>query len=378
MSLMRITPEAGSIEVGHICFAPSLQRTRAASETIFLLANWVFREGYRRFEWKCDALNRPSRRAAERFGFSCEGVFRQATIVKGRNRDTAWFAMIDGDWPCLRPAWEAWLDPANFDADGRQRRPLGASDRALPRRLGPRGVSRKGADPPLAAALEGRLGRRRSRRARAAGATRRSTCWSSTTASSARSGRTSTASPRASCARTSPTPRAIRRLAGQGVKAILNLRGATEYGSYLLEREACAAAGIELVDFKLSSRVLPTRDGDPRARRALRAAAAALPHALQVGGGPGGLRGGALPAAARRGHGGGGAGAAVVALPAPEERVDRASCTSCIDRYAADAETEPMSFREWVETRYDPAALTAAYRSDAVSDFIVDRVLGRE
>lgn len=126
LSLMRITPEVGSIEVGHICFAPSLQRTRAASETIFLLADWVFREGYRRFEWKCDALNRPSRRAAERFGFSYEGVFRQAAIVKGRNRDTAWFAMTDGDWRCLRPAWEAWLDPANFDADGRQRRALGA------------------------------------------------------------------------------------------------------------------------------------------------------------------------------------------------------------------------------------------------------------
>jgi len=125
MSLMRITPEAGSIEVGHICFAPALQRTRAATETIFLLAEWVFREGYRRFEWKCDALNRPSRRAAERFGFSFEGVFRQATIVKGRNRDTAWFAMTDEDWGCLRAAWEAWLDPANFEASGRQRQALG-------------------------------------------------------------------------------------------------------------------------------------------------------------------------------------------------------------------------------------------------------------
>lgn len=125
MSLMRITPEAGSIEVGHICFAPSLQRTRAASETIFLLADLVFGAGYRRFEWKCDALNRPSRRAAERFGFSYEGVFRQAAIVKGRNRDTAWFAMTDGDWACLRPAWEAWLDPSNFDGEGRQRRALG-------------------------------------------------------------------------------------------------------------------------------------------------------------------------------------------------------------------------------------------------------------
>ncbi len=124
-SLMRITPEAGSIEVGHICYAPRLQRTRAASEAIHLLAEWVFREGWRRFEWKCDALNRASRRAAQRFGFSFEGVFRQATVVKGRNRDTAWFAMTDGDWRCLAPAWQAWLDPANFDADGRQHQALG-------------------------------------------------------------------------------------------------------------------------------------------------------------------------------------------------------------------------------------------------------------
>jgi RimJ/RimL family protein N-acetyltransferase len=125
-SLMRIAPEQGSIEVGHICLSPSLQRTRAASEMIFLFAGWVFDAGYRRFEWKCDAGNRPSRRAAQRFGFSFEGVFRQHMIVKGRNRDTAWFAMTDGDWDCLRPAWEAWLDPANFDADGRQRQALGA------------------------------------------------------------------------------------------------------------------------------------------------------------------------------------------------------------------------------------------------------------
>ena len=123
---MRIAPEAGSIEVGHICYAPALQRTRAASEAIFLFADWVFREGYRRFEWKCNALNRASRRAAERFGFSFEGVFRNHMVVKGRNRDTAWFAMTDGDWAGLKPAWEAWLDPANFDADGRQRRRLGA------------------------------------------------------------------------------------------------------------------------------------------------------------------------------------------------------------------------------------------------------------
>jgi RimJ/RimL family protein N-acetyltransferase len=120
-SLMRIAPEAGSIEVGHITWSPALQRTRAASEAIYLFADWVFREGYRRFEWKCDALNHPSRRAAERMGFSYEGVFRQAAVVKGRNRDTAWFAMTDGDWRCLKPAWEAWLEPSNFDADGRQK-----------------------------------------------------------------------------------------------------------------------------------------------------------------------------------------------------------------------------------------------------------------
>lgn len=124
-SLLRIAPEAGSIEVGHICYAPGLQRTRAASEAIFLFADWVFREGYRRFEWKCNALNRPSRRAAERFGFSFEGVFRNHGVVKGRNRDTAWFAMTNGDWHCLKPAWLAWLDPENFDAAGGQRRRLG-------------------------------------------------------------------------------------------------------------------------------------------------------------------------------------------------------------------------------------------------------------
>lgn len=125
MSLMRMTPETGLIEVGHVCFAPSLQRTRAASELVFLLADWVFRAGYRRFEWKCNSLNGPSRRAAQRFGFSYEGVFRQHMIVKGRNRDTAWFAMTDGDWRCLRPAWERWLDPKNFDAEGRQIELLG-------------------------------------------------------------------------------------------------------------------------------------------------------------------------------------------------------------------------------------------------------------
>jgi RimJ/RimL family protein N-acetyltransferase len=126
-SLMRITPEMGTIEVGHICLAPALQRTRAASEMLSLLAEWVFDLGYRRFEWKCDALNLPSRRAAQRFGFSFEGVFRQHMVVRGRNRDTAWFAMTDGDWQRgLRAAHRAWLAPENFDAAGNQQRRLGA------------------------------------------------------------------------------------------------------------------------------------------------------------------------------------------------------------------------------------------------------------
>lgn len=120
-SYLRITPEAGSIEVGHICYSPALQGTVAATEAMFLMMDWAFRAGYRRYEWKCDALNMPSRRAASRLGFSYEGIFRQATIVKGRNRDTAWFAVIDREWPALRAAFRAWLSPANFGADGRQK-----------------------------------------------------------------------------------------------------------------------------------------------------------------------------------------------------------------------------------------------------------------
>lgn len=119
-SFLRIKPEAGSIEVGHINFAPELQRTRAATEAIFLMMQWAFEAGYRRFEWKCNALNLASRRAAERFGLSYEGVFRQHMVVQGRNRDTAWFAAIDAEWPALKEAFGAWLSPANFDADGRQ------------------------------------------------------------------------------------------------------------------------------------------------------------------------------------------------------------------------------------------------------------------
>ena len=123
-SYLRIAPEAGSIEVGHINFAAELQRTPAATEALFLMMEWAFEAGYRRFEWKCDALNRGSRRAAQRLGLTYEGVFRQATVVKGRNRDTAWFAAIDAEWPALREAFSAWLSPSNFDADGRQRERL--------------------------------------------------------------------------------------------------------------------------------------------------------------------------------------------------------------------------------------------------------------
>ncbi len=119
-SYLRITPEAGSIEVGHINFARELQRTAGATEAIYLMMEWAFEAGYRRFEWKCDALNVASRRAAQRFGFSYEGVFRQATVYKGRNRDTAWFACIDTEWPALREAYRAWFDPSNFDPQGRQ------------------------------------------------------------------------------------------------------------------------------------------------------------------------------------------------------------------------------------------------------------------
>lgn len=119
-SYLRIKPEAGSIEVGNINYAPVLQRTRAATEAMALMMGWAFDAGYRRYEWKCNALNRPSRVAAQRLGLSFEGVFRHALVVKGRNRDTAWFAAIDSEWPALREAFRVWLDPGNFDGDGRQ------------------------------------------------------------------------------------------------------------------------------------------------------------------------------------------------------------------------------------------------------------------
>lgn len=129
-SYLRIDPASGSIEVGHINFAPALQRTRAATEAMLLMMATVFALGYRRYEWKCDSLNAKSRAAAERLGFRFEGIFRQATVYKGRNRDTAWFSILESEWPRLNAAFEAWLDPANFDADGRQRRSLSELTRA--------------------------------------------------------------------------------------------------------------------------------------------------------------------------------------------------------------------------------------------------------
>lgn len=125
-SYLRIEPAVGTIEIGHIWFGPPLQRTTAATEAIYLLARHAFDTlGYRRLEWKCDALNAASRRAAERFGFSFEGVFRKHLVVKGRNRDTAWFAITDDEWPEIRTGFEAWLAPENFAADGLQKRSLG-------------------------------------------------------------------------------------------------------------------------------------------------------------------------------------------------------------------------------------------------------------
>ena len=124
-ALMRIDAAHGVIEIGHVYWGPLLSRRPAATEALYLLARCVFDElGYRRFEWKCHDSNEPSKRAATRFGFRFEGVFRQHLVFKGGNRDTAWFSIIDGEWPALRGAYEAWLDPSNFDAAGRQKRRL--------------------------------------------------------------------------------------------------------------------------------------------------------------------------------------------------------------------------------------------------------------
>ena len=130
-SYLRIDPNARSIEVGWITFSPLLQRSVVATEAMYLMMRNAFELGYRRYEWKCNALNEASMAAAERLGMTFEGVFRKATVVKGRNRDTAWFAIVDDDWPAVRRAMEAWLAPTNFDASGRQVTALSDATRPL-------------------------------------------------------------------------------------------------------------------------------------------------------------------------------------------------------------------------------------------------------
>ena len=126
-ALMRVDPANGVIEIGHVTYSPLLKRTAIATEAQYLFMRRVFDElGYRRYEWKCDSLNEPSRRAACRYGFRYEGTFRQLLVYKGRSRDTAWFSIVDGEWPARRQAYEKWLAPDNFDAQGRQRQPLSA------------------------------------------------------------------------------------------------------------------------------------------------------------------------------------------------------------------------------------------------------------
>jgi RimJ/RimL family protein N-acetyltransferase len=125
LALMRIDAANGVIEVGHVTYSPRLQRTRVSTEVMALLQKYVFEDlGYRRFEWKCDSLNGPSRAAALRYGFTFEGIFRQAIVYHGRNRDTAWYSIIDGEYPALRKAFAQWLDERNFDAEGNQNQPL--------------------------------------------------------------------------------------------------------------------------------------------------------------------------------------------------------------------------------------------------------------
>lgn len=127
LSLMRHDPANGVIEVGYVTFSPAMQRTPLSTEAQYLLMRYVFDElGYRRYEWKCDSLNEPSRRTAARLGFTYEGTFRQNVVYKNRNRDTAWFSIIDSEWPAIRTAFETWLDPANFDDTGQQKQPLNA------------------------------------------------------------------------------------------------------------------------------------------------------------------------------------------------------------------------------------------------------------
>ncbi|WP_228028220.1 GNAT family N-acetyltransferase [Chitinibacter fontanus] len=123
-SYLRIMPSGGSIEVGWLHFSPALQRTRLATAAMVLMMEYAFELGYRRYEWKCNNLNAPSKRAAERLGFTFEGIFRNATVNKGRSRDTAWFSILDSEWPALRMAYAAWLDDANFNSAGQQKRKL--------------------------------------------------------------------------------------------------------------------------------------------------------------------------------------------------------------------------------------------------------------
>lgn len=137
-SLMRIDPNHRVMEVGNILFSPKLQRTRAATEAMYLMAKHVFENlGYRRYEWKCDNFNLPSKRAALRLGFTFEGIFRQHMIYKGRSRDTAWFAIIDADWPVVKRGFEAWLDDTNFDQEGKQVHRLEEIREPLPNQRGP-------------------------------------------------------------------------------------------------------------------------------------------------------------------------------------------------------------------------------------------------
>ena len=131
VTLLRIVPDMQVIEVGHVLYSPALQRTPLGTETQYLLARYVFETlGYRRYEWKCDALNAPSRRAALRYGFVYEGTFRQYMIAKGRNRDNAWFSMLDSEWPARKQNFERWLAPENFDGEGRQKAQSGGIERA--------------------------------------------------------------------------------------------------------------------------------------------------------------------------------------------------------------------------------------------------------
>ena len=130
-SYLRIDPRSGSIEVGHLNYSPLLQRKPAATEAMALMMERAFDTGYRRYEWKCNALNAASRASALRLGFSFEGLFRQATVVKGRNRDTAWYSVIDAEWPALRNAFGMWLDPSNFDGNGGQKTRLSDLTRPL-------------------------------------------------------------------------------------------------------------------------------------------------------------------------------------------------------------------------------------------------------